>query len=570
MPRPSLLAALLVLAAPAFAQLPADRLDTLLAQYHDVGQLNGVVLVGRGDDVVYVRSFGDANMEWDIPNTPDTRFRIGSVTKQFTAALILRLAEEGKLDLHAPITAVLPDYPAATGDRITAHHLLSHTAGIPNYTNFPEFTDEISRNPYAPAEFVGLFSGRDLDFEPGTGWAYSNSGYFLLGVLVEEVTGMPYDRALRHYLLDPLGLADTGYDHAGEVIERRAAGYERRAGGYANAPYLDTTVPYAAGSMYSSARDLHRWTHALHTGAVFAHDSTLALMTTPVEAGFGYGLAVGPLAADGDTLRVVGHSGGINGFQARLDYVPADGYTVVVLDNTSQNADAVAGAVLRTLYGLPTEPPKPSIADEIRRVIEADGIAAAEARYRDLKASRPDAFAFGENELNGLGYLYLRDGDIATALRIFRLNVEAFPEASNPYDSLGEAYLAAGDTAQAIANYERSVALNPGNANGRRVLDSLGVEIEEERVELSESVLDEYVGRYQIQPGFVLTVTREGGRLYTQATGQPRVEVYPSERDRFYLTVVNAQLTFNRGASGEVESVTLHQGGLDIPAPRIE
>ena len=570
MPRPFLLAAFLVLTVPAFAQLPADRIDALLAQYHDVGRLNGVVLVGQGDDVAYVRSFGDANMEWDVPNTPDTRFRIGSVTKQFTAALILRLAEEGKLDLHAPITTVLPDYPAATGDRITAHHLLSHTAGVPNYTGFLEFIDEISRNPYTPTEFVGLFSGRDLDFEPGAGWAYSNSGYFLLGVLVEELSGMPYDRALRHYLLDPLGLADTGYDHAGEVIERRAAGYERRAGGYANAPYLDTTVPYAAGSIYSTARDLHRWTRALHTGAAFAHDSTLVLMTTPVEAGYAYGLAVRPLATGSDTLRVVGHSGGINGFRAMLDYVPEDGYTIVVLDNTSQDADAVADALLRTLYGLPTEPPKPSIADELRRVIEAEGIAAAEARYRDLKATRPDAFAFGENELNGLGYVYLRDGDTATALRIFQLNVEAFPDASNPYDSLGEAYLAAGDTAQAITNYGRSVELNPGNANGRRVLERLGVELEEDHPELSEAMLDEYVGRYEIQPGFVLAVTREGAQLYTQATGQPRVAVYPSERDRFYLTVVNAQLTFNRGASGEVESVTLHQGGHDIPAPRVE
>lgn len=567
---PSLLAAFLVLTVPAFAQVPTGQLDDLLGQYHDVGQLNGVVLVGQGDDVAYARSFGDANMEWGIPNAPDTRFRIGSVTKQFTAALVLKLAEEGRLDLHAPITAYLPDYPATTGGRITAHQLLSHTAGVPSYTGFPEFIDEISRNPYAPTAFVELFSGRDLDFEPGEGWAYSNSGYFLLGVLVEELTAMPYDRALRQYLLDPLGLSDTGYDHAGEVIERRAAGYERSPDGYSNAPYLDTTVPYAAGSMYASARDLHLWTRALHTGRVFAHDSTLALMTTPVEAGYAYGLAVRPLAVDGDTVLAVGHSGGINGFRTMLDYVPEDEYTVAVLDNTSQDADAVADAVLRTLYGLPTEPPKPSIADELARVIEADGVEAAEARYRDLRANQPESFAFGENELNGLGYVYLRRGDVDTALRVFQLNVEAFPEASNPYDSLGEAHLAAGDTAQAVANYERSIEINPGNAHGRRVLESLGVEVEDERIELPESVLDEYVGRYEIQPGFVLAVTREGTQLYTQATGQPRIEVYPSERDRFYLTVVNAQLTFNRSGAGEVESVTLHQGGRDVPAPRIE
>ena len=171
-----------------FSQSKTEQLDKLLNLYHEYGQFNGSVLVAEQGEVIYKKGFGMANMEWDIPNEPNTKHRLGSITKQFTAMLILQLVADGAVDLEAPITSYLPDYPKETGDKITIHHLLTHTSGIPNYTAFPNFFQEQSRNPYTPDEFVEVFAHKKLDFAPGERFSYSNSGYFLLGVIAEKLT----------------------------------------------------------------------------------------------------------------------------------------------------------------------------------------------------------------------------------------------------------------------------------------------------------------------------------------------------------------------------------------------
>lgn len=559
----------LFLALPAVAQPVADQLDAVLMQFHDAGRLSGSVLVAAGDSVLYERGFGEANRAWAIPNAPDTRFRIGSVTKQFTAALVLQLIEEGRLALDGHVTDYLPAYPAAQGDHVTVHHLLTHTSGIPSYTSLLEFPD-LMRDPYTPDSFLTVFSGLPLEFEPGSAWTYSNSGYFLLGALIEAVTGHPYDEMLRERLLAPLGLADTGYDHYGEIIDRRAAGYTRTGGGYERAAYLDTSLPYAGGMMYSTVRDLHAWNRALYAGAVFQNPATLMKMLTPYENDYGYGVGVGEVEVGERTVAAIRHSGGINGFSSQLWYLPDEDYTIVVLDNTAADTRSVTDAVARVLYGQPQPVPKVPISDVIGTTIEADGLDAALARYRELRATEPDAYDFGEPELNRLGYYYLRNGDVDTAIRIFQLNVEAYPDASNPYDSLGEAYMEAGDDERAIAQYRKALALNPGSANARQMLRRLGVEVEETTVAVPADVLASYVGRYRLQPGFAIVITREGERLFAQATGQGRFEIFPSAENEFYLKVVDAQITFHQSDAGDVESLTLHQNGRDLPAPRVD
>jgi len=213
----------------------------------------------------------------------------------------------------------------------------------------------------------------------------------------------------------------------------------------------------------------------------------------------------------------------------------------------------------------------------LMEVIREKGVAAALAHYDRMKAERPDAFDFGERELNTLGYALLRSGDTEGAIAVFERNVEAFPEASNPYDSLGEAYMEAGRTDEAIAAYLKTLALNPDNDNARDRLRRLGVPEDEipgpERPagpELAPEVLERYVGRYELQPGFVITVTREGAQLFAQATGQPRVEIFPSSETTFYLKVVEARITFHTDGDGPATSLTLHQGGRETPGKRIE
>lgn len=567
-------------ATPAAAQSTADRIDALVSRYHELKLFNGAVLVADDGEAIYKGGFGDAVMEFDVANTPATRFRIGSVTKQFTAALVLQLVEEGKIELQAPITAYLPEYPAAQGDRVTIHQLLTHTSGIPSYTALPGFMDGSVRDPFEPADsLLSLVSSLELEFEPGTRWSYNNSGYHILGVVLEHVTGTPYDRLLRERILDPLGLEDTGYDHYDEVIEMRALGYERVPGGYAHAAYLDTSVPYAEGMMYSTVEDLLKWDQALYGAGPFREPATKELYFTahseiagPDGARYAYGWFRRPVAVGPDTVQLIEHGGGIFGFTTGFWRIPEERRTVIAMDNTTgEHLDEMMTDIVAILHGQDPAPPRQPISERLAGIIEAAGVEAAVAAYRALRDTAASAYDFDEDELNELGYIYLRQGDIATATRLFELNVEQFPDASNPYDSLGEAYLAAGDSTRAIANYEKSLELNPGNDNARRILaEQLGVVAELTAIEVPSAALASYVGRYELHPGFVIEITRQGAAIYAQATGQNRLELIPLSATEFAVQGVDARVEFPADAGDAAPSLMLHQGGRDATAPRIE
>ena len=553
----------------SFASAQDSAIDALLTAYHDAELFDGVVLVADGEDVVYEGGFGEADRAWGIPNTPDTRFRIGSVTKQFTATLVLQLVEQGLVDLDVPITRYLPDYPAKQGDRVTVHHLLSHTSGIPEHVGAPGFSD-LMRDPVAPDSFLAVFSGEDLDFEPGSEFRYSNSGYYVLGVLIEHVTGQPYAVALRERLLAPLGLADTGYDDGSEIIRHAAKGYTRVGNGYEHAPYFDPSVPYAAGMISSTARDLFRWTRALHSAEPFENRETLEMMTTPVLNDYAYGLGVSDLPVGESPVRAIGHDGDVPGFSAFVVYFPDEARAVVVLDNTGDPTLPVALNVARVLYGQPVEYPQQPIGSLLERVIESEGIKAAVARYRSIRADDDGDYDLGEDQLNDLGYAYLERGEVDIAIQVFTLNVEAHPGAWNPYDSLGEAYLAAGDRERAAANYQRALGLNPASTSTRETLEWLGVNTETEEVTVPVDVLENYVGQYSPGRGIVIDVTREGSRLYAEATGQPTFELIPISEIRFYIPQVETYITFVREGDGRAESLTVQGGVGDMRAERFE
>lgn len=567
------LLAALSLAPSASAQATAERIENLVRTYHDYGLFNGAVLVAEDGEPIYEAGFGDAVMEWDVPNTPDTKFRIGSVTKQFTAALVLQQVEEGTIDLDGTIRDYLPEYPAGQGDAVTIHHLLSHTSGIPSYTGFPDM-EAFKRDPFEPDSFITRFQDLELEFEPGSEWRYSNSGYYLLGVILERVTGTPYDELLRERLLAPLGLDDTGYDHYHEVIEGMAEGYVRDGLGYRVADYLDTNLPYSAGMMYSTPRDLLAWDRAVSTKTgPFREPSTKALWLEPhAPMGrdgmmYAYGWVLQPTPMGADTIDVVQHGGGIDGFTTAFWRIPAERRTIVVIDNTmGPNTDDIARDLAKILYGQPVEPPKRPIAALMGEAIEAEGWDAAVERYRELRGTANDDYDFGEAQLNRLGYHYLRQGDVTTAIRVFELNVEMFPNAFNPWDSLAEAYLEADRPERAIEYYRKSLELNPGNENAKRMLrERLGVEWDAEVVDLPTDVLERYVGRYDLMPGVEMEITLEGGALHARASGQPKVALLARSETEFIPEGVNARIVFE--SSGD--SLTLHQGGREIEAPKV-
>ena len=274
----------------AFAQQKAKQIDDLMGRYVDNGKFNGTVLVAENGKLIFKKGYGLANMEWNIPNTPDTKFRLGSLTKQFTAMLIMQLVEQGKLKLEGKITDYLADYPKAAGDKITLHHLLTHTSGIPNYSDLPDYRT-FERNRYRPADFIKKFSDLPLEFEPGSAFAYSNSGYILLGAIIEKVTGKPYEKVLQENIFTPLQMHNTGYDVSYKVLPKRASGYERWNLVYENASYMDMSIPYAAGALYSTVEDLALWDQALYTDKLLSASSK-AILFTPYKNGYAYGWGV--------------------------------------------------------------------------------------------------------------------------------------------------------------------------------------------------------------------------------------------------------------------------------------
>jgi len=469
------LLAILAFQICTFAQDRVRQIDELMLSYHKYQQFNGSVLVAENGKVIYKKGFGLANMEWNIPNEPDTKFRLGSITKQFTATLVLQLVQQGKIKLDGKVSDYLPDYRKDTGARMTIHHLLSHTSGLPNYTAQPGFFANVSRNPFKVDDFVKQYASGDLEFEPGSKFNYSNSGYFLLGDIIEKVTGKPYEQVLKENILDPVGMKNTGYDHYGTVLSKRAAGYVRTPNGYENAGYLDMSIPYAAGSLYSTVEDLFLWDQALYGEKILSTASKELMFKPNLENyGYGFGIRKASLGPNKIAVPVIEHNGGINGFSTDIVRLVGDKRLIVLLDNTSQGRylDGMALAITNILYRQPYESPKQSIADTLRPIAVKD-VAAAIRRYRELKAARSAEYDFREAELNTLGYQLLQLKKVAEAIEIFKLNVEAYPEAANAYDSLGEAYLVNGDKELAISNYKKSLELNPQNTNATRVLASL-------------------------------------------------------------------------------------------------
>jgi CubicO group peptidase (beta-lactamase class C family) len=319
--------ALLLLAAGAVAAAPADtaRMDQVVRSYADQNRFMGSVLVARGGEVLFNKGYGFANAEWEIPNSSTTKFRLGSITKQFTAACILLLEERGKLKTEDLVNKHLPDAPAAW-EKITIHHVLTHTSGIPSFTGFSDYPS-FKRTSLTAEQIYHKFRDKDLEFQPGEKFVYSNSGYLLLGHIIEKVSGESFENFLQRNVLVPLGMKDTGYDSRG-ILRNRAAGYSPRPGGMWNADFIDMTVPHAAGALYSTTEDLLRWNQGLFGGKLLSAGS-LQKMTTPFKGDYGYGLIVRTT----NGRKLISHGGGIEGFNTFLSYEPADQLTAVALAN---------------------------------------------------------------------------------------------------------------------------------------------------------------------------------------------------------------------------------------------
>ena len=363
----SLLGTLVLLLAshrPGGAQ-DVSRMDRIIQSHVDSKQFMGSVLVAQGGKVLLNKGYGSANLEWDIPDSPQTKFRLGSLTKQFTAAAILLLEERGKLRTDDLVAKYLPDAPASWA-KITLANLLTHTSGIPNFTSFPDYSTT-EATPTTPEQLVARFRDKPLNFQPGEQWEYSNSGYVLLGYLLEKITGQRYQDFVRDNLFAPLGMTESGYDSRAAIILHRASGYSPGANGPVNAGYIDMSIPFSAGALYSTTEDLWRWEQGLFGGKVLT-PASLKKMTTPFKNDYAYGLAV--RRAHGYT--VIEHGGGIEGFNTQLAYDPDRKLAVIVLGNLNGGAPGeIAGELMSLLHGervvLPSERKEITVSTDVLR-----------------------------------------------------------------------------------------------------------------------------------------------------------------------------------------------------------
>lgn len=333
----------------------AAKLDEYVAELNKSGPFSGAILLAREGRILATKGYGMADLEHGIPNTPQTKFRLASVTKQFTAVGVMILQERNKLNVQDYVCQYLADCPESWR-AITLHQLLTHTSGIPNITSLPEYKD-ISTLPTMPDRIIQRLKDKPLDFAPGTKFNYSNSGYIILGRVIERVAGKSYEDFMKENIFEPLRMSNTGYDHQQSILKNRALGYRWR-GEFQNAPYIDMSIPFAAGGLYSTIEDMFLWDQALYTDQLISKKSIEQLFT-PVRENYGYGWIIGKQF---DRQNAT-HSGGIEGFKTVVSRFPDDKVYVVVLSNIENiglggMAHDLAAIALGEKYDLP-QPPLP-------------------------------------------------------------------------------------------------------------------------------------------------------------------------------------------------------------------
>jgi CubicO group peptidase (beta-lactamase class C family) len=422
----------------------AKRFDSICEVYSKKNQFSGSVLISKKGKVLLNKGYGMANYGYNIANTPVTKFKLASVSKQFTAMAILILEEKGKLSTNDKLSKYIPGYP--NGDKITIHNLLTHTSGIQNVTGLPKF-DSIKTLKHSHEQIIACFKDLPLEFEPGTKMNYSNSGYILLSYIIEKVSGKTYAQFMKESIFYPLNMKSSGvYDNA-EVLKNAAQGYSESDEGYLNAPYIDMSIPSGAGALYSTVEDMFLWDQSFYTEKL-VKKSTLQKMLTPFKDNYAYGLKIESFAGH----KLITHSGGIEGFATITNRFPEDELYIVILKNVDN----------QQLFP----------AHRIARAIMLD------------------------------------------------------------------------------QNYE--------------------LPVERKAASINTGIYKTLIGEYELQPGFVFNITTESGKLFAQATNQPKIEIYPESEYKYFVKVVNAQFEFNKDEKGNITSLTLFQGGATMPAKKIK
>jgi CubicO group peptidase (beta-lactamase class C family) len=518
-------------------------IDAVFNQAYPVHSPGATVLLAKGDTILYRKAFGMANLELNVQMKPETVLQLASITKQFTSVAVLMLMEQGKLSLKDPLSKYIADFPK--GNEITLHHLLNHTSGIKSYTNLPEFRTK-TRLDMTPEEIIAVFKNQPLEFKPGERFAYSNSGYVLLGYIIEQLSGMSYNDFIQKNIFDKLGMKNSAYADTYKIIPNRANGYQLYEGNYENAEYMSTTVPYAAGSLLSTIDDMFRWNRALHNNLLItAQTKQLAFTNFRLLNGtytnYGYGWYINEI----EGISTIEHPGGMNGFTTAGIYVPQKDMYAIVLSNRDDGvgAEMVTVKAVAALLGK-------AITDDVAVSMKENDLKKWEGAYQFEDVAR---FMTLEK-----GVLYsTREGGRPKALLPLSANVFRFENSLATYTF-------------SFKNGKRQVRYE------ERISKSIGVETdkkpftEKEAIVLAPKILSRYTGVYELQPGFQIEITLQNDRLLAKAAGQPEVKLLAETDNRFFIKEIGARIAFNQSPEGAVNSLTFFQGGDKIEGKKIK
>lgn len=500
----------------------AARLDATIAPYFQTDAPGAAVIVVKDGKTVLRKAYGMADTTKGIKMRPEMALRIGSMTKQFTATAILLLADEGKLSLQDEITKFLPDYPTQ-GRKITVEHLLTHTSGIVSYTGRQGYAQRAPQDTTVAAQ-IDSFKNDPMQFEPGTQYRYNNSGYYLLGAIIEKVSGQPYHKFLEQRIFVPLGMEHTAYEGYERSPWPTAAGHSQAENGFGPARPLGAHQSYAGGALVSTVDDLAKWDAAvgrkLLKPATWQRAFSSYRLADGKDSNYGYGWELTLIQGE----PTIGHSGATRGYRSYGLRLPGQGVYVAVLTN-SDSGTVVPDVVARRAAAVAIGKPLP----EFREVA--------------LDAASLDAVA-GVYTQDGTQRVLRRDGEYLALQRPGRgplvLKAMSASEFFIPDTADWLVFQREGNKVTGMTMYQ----------DGRALIHTRSGEAPPPRIvaKISDAAFDAHVGRYEIQPGMVFEVRREGSRYFVQPSGQRRVEIFPLSETRFFARDVDADISFE-GAS---------------------
>ena len=530
---------------------PEKLVESLFKLYSEGKKPGASVLVAQNGKILYQRGFGYANIEKGIPVGPETKFRIGSISKQFTAAAILKLVEEGKMKLDDKLSKYIPDFPR--GDEVTIHHLLTHTSGIHSYTNEANFVERVT-GPISWAALVQEIKAYEYDFDPGSNWQYNNSGYFILGYLVEQVSGMSFNAYLKKTFFAPLGMKNTGVHVHGKKLKNEALGYDAENPD-SIAVGLDWDMSWAggAGNLYSTVGDLFLWNEAIFNGRALQAGS-LKAAHTPVLLndgelpptlefdGYGYGWALTSFRE----AQEITHSGGLHGFLTNLSRLPGENLTVAVLTNSTP---PIAKDPTQYTHDLIELFAWANLADQASFSVK-----------ENINYDLYDEYT-GFYEYPGGALLEVtREGNSLMAKLADQPVYEIFPQTDTKF------FWKEVDAQIEFFRDEYGIVTHGIHTQYGQTVKAPRVE-PDIAIEVDPAIYDRYTGEYELGP-VVITITREGDQIFAQVTGQPAFEIFPKSETEYFLKVVKAYITFVADDSGKVTHLELEQGGAKQKALR--